>query len=37
MTVRMPPPLPIERPAAPWRLARMLVIGVGQAVVLLLV
>jgi len=37
MTPPLPPPLPIDRPAAPWRLARMVVLGVVQAVVLLLV
>ena len=36
MTPPLPPPLPIDRPAAPWRLARMVVLGVVQAAVLLL-
>lgn len=31
----LPSPLPIDRPAASWRLARMVVLGVVQAVVLL--
>ena len=31
-----PPALPIERPAAPWRLARIIALGVTQAVTLLL-
>ncbi len=33
----LPPSLPIDRPATPWRLARMVVLGVVQAAVLLLV
>ena len=36
MTPPLPPPLPIDRPAARWRLARMVVLGVVQAAVLLL-
>ena len=36
MTVPAPPPLPIDRPPPSWRLARILVLGVVQAGVLLL-